>query len=106
MDHGTISPRFAKTMAETVAKTGGAFLDAPISGGPQGAKDGALRLCACFGLGGGGGQAFRFGQKVFFGVVCFIFYPNTNVARRLFTDSVDCQWIHLGQEYLSLPFCV
>ncbi|CAM9889829.1 unnamed protein product, partial [Ascophyllum nodosum] len=44
VDHGTISPRFAKTMAETVAKTGGAFLDAPISGGPQGAKDGTLSI--------------------------------------------------------------
>ena len=73
MDHGTISPRFAKTMAETVAKTGGAFLDAPISGGPQGAKDGALRLCACFGLGGGGGAGVPLWSKGLFWGCLFYF---------------------------------
>lgn len=41
VDHGTVSPRFSRKMADTVAAGGGAFLDAPISGGPQGAKNGS-----------------------------------------------------------------
>ncbi|CAM9381299.1 unnamed protein product, partial [Hapterophycus canaliculatus] len=35
VEHGTVSPRFARDMSATVRKGGGAFLDAPISGGPQ-----------------------------------------------------------------------
>lgn len=44
VDHGTVSPRFSKKMAEAVAKGGGSFLDAPISGGPQGAQEGSLSI--------------------------------------------------------------
>ncbi len=42
VDHGTVSPRFARDMSKTVRKGGGAFLDAPISGGPQGALEGVV----------------------------------------------------------------
>eukprot|EP00904_Undaria_pinnatifida_P006797 jgi/Undpi1/3247/HiC_scaffold_15.g06621.m1 len=44
VDHGTVSPRFSKKMAEAVAKGGGSFLDAPISGGPQRAQEGSLSI--------------------------------------------------------------
>ena len=40
VDHGTVSPRFARNVSQMVRKGGGAFLDAPISGGPQGALEG------------------------------------------------------------------
>lgn len=39
-----MSPGFARNMSRTVLKGGGAFLDAPISGGPQGALEGRLIL--------------------------------------------------------------
>ncbi|CAM9598419.1 unnamed protein product [Scytosiphon promiscuus] len=44
VEHGTVSPRFARDMSATVRKGGGAFIDAPISGGPQGATDGTLSI--------------------------------------------------------------
>eukprot|EP00752_Nemacystus_decipiens_P008671 g7739.t1 len=44
VEHGTVSPRFARNMSQTVRKGGGAFLDAPISGGPQGALEGTLSI--------------------------------------------------------------
>lgn len=47
VDHGTVSPRFSRKMADTVAESGGSFLDAPISGGPQGARNGS---CLCHAL--------------------------------------------------------
>ncbi|CAM9105106.1 unnamed protein product [Ectocarpus sp. 6 AP-2014] len=44
VDHGTVSPSFARSMSKAVIKGGGAFLDAPISGGPQGALEGTLSI--------------------------------------------------------------
>ncbi|CAM9968552.1 unnamed protein product [Ectocarpus sp. 4 AP-2014] len=44
VDHGTVSPSFARSVSKAVIKGGGAFLDAPISGGPQGALEGTLSI--------------------------------------------------------------
>lgn len=47
MDHGTVSPRFSRKMADAVVQGGGSFLDAPISGGPEGAKNGVWGIVNC-----------------------------------------------------------
>lgn len=42
VDHTTTPPRIAETIAAASAARGASFLDAPVSGGPQGAAAGAL----------------------------------------------------------------
>src|SRR5262249_42772630 len=37
VDHSTVSPTTSRQCAEAARKRGGAFLDAPVSGGPAGA---------------------------------------------------------------------
>jgi 3-hydroxyisobutyrate dehydrogenase len=44
VDHSTVSPDTAKRAARIVADAGGAFLDAPVSGGVEGAKNGKLSV--------------------------------------------------------------
>jgi 3-hydroxyisobutyrate dehydrogenase len=44
IDHSTISPAASRAFAETVAEHGGHWLDAPISGGSEGAVNGTLSI--------------------------------------------------------------
>lgn len=44
IDHGTISPTLAERIAREAQGRGLAFLDAPVSGGPEGAADGTLAI--------------------------------------------------------------
>ncbi len=44
IDHSTVSPQTAQTLALELAKLGATFLDAPVSGGVEGAKNAALSL--------------------------------------------------------------
>lgn len=42
IDHTTTAPRTARSLAEACARVGAAFVDAPVSGGPDGAAAGRL----------------------------------------------------------------
>ena len=44
IDHSTVSPQTAQTLQLELAKLGASFLDAPVSGGVEGAKNAALSL--------------------------------------------------------------
>jgi 3-hydroxyisobutyrate dehydrogenase len=44
VDHSTISPSATRQLAEDLAKSGTHFLDAPVSGGDSGARDGTLSI--------------------------------------------------------------
>ncbi|MFP4056964.1 MAG: NAD(P)-dependent oxidoreductase [Candidatus Brocadiia bacterium] len=44
VDHSTIAPMAARELAEACAQKGVAFLDAPVSGGQQGAEAGSLSI--------------------------------------------------------------
>lgn len=44
VDHSTVSPGLSRRCAELIEANGGAFLDAPMSGGPAGAEAGTLTL--------------------------------------------------------------
>ncbi len=44
VDHSTVSPQTAQTLQLELAKLGAEFLDAPVSGGVEGAKNAALSL--------------------------------------------------------------
>jgi 3-hydroxyisobutyrate dehydrogenase len=44
VDHGTIGPIAARELAEQVATRGASYLDAPVSGGAQGAEEAALTI--------------------------------------------------------------
>jgi 3-hydroxyisobutyrate dehydrogenase len=46
VDHTTASPSLARELAAAAAARGAAFLDAPVSGGEEGAKRGALSVMA------------------------------------------------------------
>ncbi len=46
IDHSTISPRSTATMAERAAKSGVDWVDAPVSGGSEGAANGTLAVMA------------------------------------------------------------
>ena len=52
VEHGTISPALARSLAERAAERGAAFLDVPVTGGPQRARDGQLT-----GIAGGAADA-------------------------------------------------
>lgn len=54
IDHSTISPKWARTLFERAGQKGANFLDAPVSGGPQGAQEGSLSIMV-----GGKGSAFE-----------------------------------------------
>jgi 2-hydroxy-3-oxopropionate reductase len=53
VDHSTIAPEGAKAFAERLARMGVDFLDAPVSGGEVGAKEGTLAIMV-------GGEAAAF----------------------------------------------
>ena len=42
VEHGTFSPALARQVGQAAAERGLAFLDAPVTGGPEGAADGSL----------------------------------------------------------------
>jgi 3-hydroxyisobutyrate dehydrogenase-like beta-hydroxyacid dehydrogenase len=42
VEHGTFAPDLARRLATTAAGNNAAFLDAPITGGPEGAREGTL----------------------------------------------------------------
>ncbi len=44
IDHSTISPSATRRLADLVAERGAAWLDAPVSGGPEGAAQGTLSI--------------------------------------------------------------
>ncbi|SEM60265.1 3-hydroxyisobutyrate dehydrogenase [Luteibacter sp. UNCMF331Sha3.1] len=44
IDHSTVAPATATKAARMIAEAGGAFLDAPVSGGVEGAKNGKLSV--------------------------------------------------------------
>jgi len=44
VDHSTVSPQLNRQCAEALEQKGAAFLDAPMSGGPEGARTGALTI--------------------------------------------------------------
>jgi len=44
IDHSTVAPATATKAARLIADAGGAFLDAPVSGGVEGAKNGKLSV--------------------------------------------------------------
>lgn len=44
IDHSTVAPATATKAAQLIAEAGGAFLDAPVSGGVEGAKNGKLSV--------------------------------------------------------------
>jgi len=54
VDHSTTSAAAARAVAERVADAGGSFLDAPVSGGVDGARNGTLTVMA-----GGDATAFE-----------------------------------------------
>lgn len=55
VDHSTISPAASRTFAERLTEQGGHWLDAPISGGSEGAVKGTLSIM----IGGDAGQIER-----------------------------------------------
>lgn len=55
VDHSTVSPGLSRWCAEAVGQHGAGFLDAPVSGGPEGAADGTLTIMA-------GGDESDFGR--------------------------------------------
>jgi 3-hydroxyisobutyrate dehydrogenase-like beta-hydroxyacid dehydrogenase len=59
IDHSTTSAEAARDIAAKVAAVGGHFLDAPVSGGVDGAKNGSLTVMA-----GGDGSAFATAESV------------------------------------------
>jgi 3-hydroxyisobutyrate dehydrogenase len=54
VDHGTIGPDTARQIAAGLAKRGIGFIDAPVSGGPEGAEQGTLTIMA-----GGAAEVFE-----------------------------------------------
>ncbi len=60
IDMSTVAPVTARKVAHTVEQRGGSFLDAPISGGDVGAKNGTLSIMA-----GGPADAFKRAGPVF-----------------------------------------
>jgi 3-hydroxyisobutyrate dehydrogenase-like beta-hydroxyacid dehydrogenase len=59
IDHSTTSAEAARDIAAKVAAVGSHFLDAPVSGGVDGAKNGSLTVMA-----GGDGSAFAAAESV------------------------------------------
>lgn len=59
VDHGTIGPHAARRFAAQLAESGAEFLDAPVSGGPEGAAAGTLAIMA-----GGSESGFRRAEPV------------------------------------------
>ncbi|MBK9978026.1 MAG: NAD(P)-dependent oxidoreductase [Gemmatimonadetes bacterium] len=55
IEHGTITPALARRVAERSAQRGVHFVDAPVSGGPEGAEQGTLAIMA-------GGSAVAFAR--------------------------------------------
>lgn len=47
VDHGTVPVLFTQRCHAAAKKAGLAFVDAPISGGPEGAKNGTLAIMVC-----------------------------------------------------------
>jgi 3-hydroxyisobutyrate dehydrogenase len=59
IDHSTTSAEVAREMARDVAAVGGRFLDAPVSGGVDGAKNGTLTVMM-----GGDDEAFATSEPI------------------------------------------
>ncbi|HEU4431232.1 MAG TPA: NAD(P)-dependent oxidoreductase [Myxococcota bacterium] len=60
VDHTTASPALARELAANAAQRGASFLDAPVSGGEEGAQRGQLSIMA-----GGDAAAFERAQPLF-----------------------------------------
>jgi len=59
IEHSTITPALAARIAERAARRGTMFVDAPVSGGPEGAEQGTLAIMA-----GGSAAAFARARPV------------------------------------------
>jgi 3-hydroxyisobutyrate dehydrogenase/2-hydroxy-3-oxopropionate reductase len=59
-DHSTVGPDLSRRVAAALRARGAAFLDAPVSGGPEGAEQGALAIMV-----GGETEAFERARPVF-----------------------------------------
>jgi len=59
IDHSTTSAKVAKELAERLTNVSGSFLDAPVSGGVEGAKNGTLTVMV-----GGDAKAFETAQPI------------------------------------------
>lgn len=59
IDTSTVAPATARTAAKRLATVGGEFLDAPLTGGVEGARNGTLSV-----LVGGSAQAFQRAQPI------------------------------------------
>lgn len=59
IDHSTVSPETARRCAAALAQRGAYFLDAPVSGGEEGAKQGRLAIMV-----GGDRSAFQHAQSI------------------------------------------
>jgi len=60
VDHSTVAPATARELAERVQALGVSFVDAPVTGGVEGAKNGQLAIMA-----GGDAEAFARLESVF-----------------------------------------
>lgn len=60
VDHSTVDPSTSRTIHKAARERGAFFLDAPISGGPEGAQAGTLAIMV-----GGDAQAFKKALPVF-----------------------------------------
>jgi 3-hydroxyisobutyrate dehydrogenase-like beta-hydroxyacid dehydrogenase len=60
VEHGTFSPRLARSVAAAAAACGAAFVDAPVTGGPAGARARTLTVMA----GGDAGAVDRVGPML------------------------------------------
>ena len=60
VDHATVSPDLSRTMYKSAIKKNAHFLDAPISGGPDGAAKGTLAIMV-----GGDEDPFNYAKPVF-----------------------------------------
>lgn len=59
-DHSTVGPQLSRKLYEFARTKGASFIDAPVSGGPMGAKAGTLTIMC-----GGQPEAFEQGKPVF-----------------------------------------
>ena len=60
IDHSTVSPKTVREIEEKFRSLGASFLDAPISGGQEGAEKGQLSIMV-----GGSKQAFDKSVEIF-----------------------------------------
>lgn len=81
VEHGTFAPELARELSTMLERRGAAFLDAPVTGGPEAATSGALTIMI-------GGQAAAVAQmsdilNAYAGRICHIGGPGTGLQLKL-----------------------